>query len=550
MHKWVSLCAVAIVFFKLPAVWGQSLAPQPYDFSFTAVEGAGGYLVEVRDATGKIVVSHAIKADQTDVSLSLVPGSYELRLTTLNRLQHAESATDWMPIHVAAASPPTVSSMAAQTIVTGKAQSVSLKVQGLAIDAVASLKSPSGTVIPVSIRLNRDGTFDLQTPSLTQAGSYQVIITNPPNLSLIVKDKLTVSYPQPIITHLDPASLEQGVEIANLNLSGQDFSPEVVVSLQPAMGERIPLEVTKSASFGITARIPSSLGVGQYEVIVANSTSMAGVNVGTVTIVSSVKTPTMTLHHYYGSIAVRAQSQGNLYLDGKKMGDISAGDNIELDQVEAGTHTVFVQYKDGEEERQSVVVNNGETATVSFSHTLGALPQKTIDIKGSLDQWNDIPPALFGTSLNKGNVYIDKVYLVVDAQNLYMRFDIKDDRKSSFFHPNNFNTDHRNIAYGLVIWRGDLGSNVEFNYSGGASWRAYVEENHGGGASTILLSVSSFIMKGSTAVAAFPLKPIKDYIGSLGPGDYYKLTAYVWYRDTATGPGDTFDVIRNKVYVF
>ena len=361
IKTWLGILVVVLVSYGHSALEAQSLQAQPFDFSFTAVEGAGGYLIEVRGPSGKIVVSRTMKADQTDVSLSLVPGPYELRLTTLNRLQHAESATDWTPIHVAAAGPPEVGAMAATTIMTGKAQFIRLSVQGLASDAVAAVKAPSGTSIPATISWSGSTSIEIHLPALSRAGAYKVILTNPPNLSLTLSDKLTVEYPPPVVAHIDPTSFEQGAGTLDLRLSGQDFSPEVVVGLMPvADGARsttdtsslIPLEVTKSDALSITARLPPDLGVAAYTVMIANASGAPAASAGRITIVASARGPTMTLVHPYGSVTVQAQVEGRLYLDGKGMGTLRGGATARLDEVETGSHTLFMQYTDGEEEKR------------------------------------------------------------------------------------------------------------------------------------------------------------------------------------------------------
>ena len=73
--------------------------------------GAGGYLAEVKDLTGKPITQKQVTNVITSITFELVPGSYQLRMTTLNRLLEPESATDWIPIHVPAAGPPTVGSV-------------------------------------------------------------------------------------------------------------------------------------------------------------------------------------------------------------------------------------------------------------------------------------------------------------------------------------------------------------------------------------------------------------------------------------------------------
>ncbi len=98
-----------VLFFGIVGFLGaQDLPAQSYSFRWKSVDGAGAYLAEVQDPSGKIVVSQKVADDQTSLTVSLTPGPYSLRLTTLNRFLEAEASTDWVPIHIAAPSAPEI----------------------------------------------------------------------------------------------------------------------------------------------------------------------------------------------------------------------------------------------------------------------------------------------------------------------------------------------------------------------------------------------------------------------------------------------------------
>jgi hypothetical protein len=266
----------------------------------------------------------------------------------------------------------------------------------------------------------------------------------------------------------------------------------------------------------------------------ANASGAPEVNAGKITIVASTKTPTMTIQHSYGSLSVQSQAPGKLFLDGRLMGVLQSGATTKLDVVETGSHTLFIQYDDGLEEREPVVVNNGEAAAVSFSHSVGALPAASFKIDGNFDQWKVIPPALIGNSSENGNLFIDKVYLAVDTQNLYMKFDIKDDTKSSVLHSDNFNTSHDWVAYGLVIRYQNITLGVRVGrHTGQNHWNAAVYKKPDPDEPGVNLAPQAWncALKGSSLEAASPLKPIRDYFGPLAPGTYYTISAYASYWD-------------------
>jgi hypothetical protein len=232
-----------------------------------------------------------------------------------------------------------------------------------------------------------------------------------------------------------------------------------------------------------------------------------------------------------GTVVVSAKTAGALYLDGKKTSDVAADGTARLGPVDAGRHVLSIHYPTGNEENNPFSLSPGETANISFSYTVMRLPEKTMDVQGDLRQWDDVKPALIGTSLEMGNQYIDKIYLAIDSKNLYMRFDIKDDRKPTWLHPNNFNTSYRFASYGVSILYGDLVANVELSYSSGGGWQAHsyaFQRDSATDRHHELSSSTGFSMKGSTGVAAFPLGPIRQWFGDLGPGNIYRIAAYTW----------------------
>ncbi|MGA2641509.1 MAG: caspase family protein [Spirochaetia bacterium] len=77
-------------------------------------------------------------------------------------------------------------------------------------------------------------------------------------------------------------------------------------------------------------------------------------------------TPTITVSRSYGSLSITTASAGTLFLDGKAMGDLPAGAKAKLDSVEVGDRSLEIHYADGQVERHSATVAEGESESVSF----------------------------------------------------------------------------------------------------------------------------------------------------------------------------------------
>ena len=94
-----------------------------------AISGAGGYRLELKDATGQITLTEDLT--ETKTTLSLEPGTYELRVSTLNRFGKPEAGTPWTPLTIKPIPVPEISSVRpasipedepATVVVTGKGE--------------------------------------------------------------------------------------------------------------------------------------------------------------------------------------------------------------------------------------------------------------------------------------------------------------------------------------------------------------------------------------------------------------------------------------------
>ena len=182
------------------------------------------------------------------------------------------------------------------------------------------------------------------------------------------------------------------------------------------------------------------------------------------------------------------------------------------------------------------------------------LPLASIKIDGDFSDWNGILPAFSHQgSASHQNLAIDKVYLAVDTINLYMRLDIMDATPSSFFHTHNFYMDDSS-SYGLDLENGLNHVVTQVNFDNSLTVRRwYVEIGRiiNGNWETIdkKWTWGNYAMKDSSLEASFPLKTIKQYLGStLG---CYHVSVRTFYFDSrwiaVQGSGDTTEA---KQFIF
>lgn len=163
------------------------------------------------------------------------------------------------------------------------------------------------------------------------------------------------------------------------------------------------------------------------------------------------------------------------------------------------------------------------------------LPQAAIKIDGKFDDWKGILPAFAsGTAFPaEKNLAIDKVFLAVDAKNLYLRLDVKDDTPSSFFHPNNFDTRHNtNYALGLSNGGREVEAHIQFHKDPRQNrWMIEIFKKVNGGAWEFVPANNNYSMKGSSLEASFELEQLKKALGDLSELSRYDVRAYISYPD-------------------
>ena len=77
--------------------------------------------------------------------------------------------------------------------------------------------------------------------------------------------------------------------------------------------------------------------------------------------------PTPTLARSYGSLGILAASAGRLYLDGALMGDVTAGTEARLQNVQAGSRCIELRYADGEKETRTFPILEDQETTICFN---------------------------------------------------------------------------------------------------------------------------------------------------------------------------------------
>jgi hypothetical protein len=85
------------------------------------------------------------------------------------------------------------------------------------------------------------------------------------------------------------------------------------------------------------------------------------------TVAPTTAMPTLTVTRSYGALTIRATTAGTLYLDGTAMGELPAGAEAKLDNIEVGDRSLELRHTDGETESRTASVLKEQSTSVSFT---------------------------------------------------------------------------------------------------------------------------------------------------------------------------------------
>jgi len=159
---------------------GAQTADDARSLEWKAVEGAYGYLVEIRDSAQETVFSRS--TDKPSISFSLPPGDYEARITVLNKFLKPAAVSPWSKLSVRRAVKPDPASAEGGLLYAGARDQQMIVTGGNFIPLTEAYLEAAGQSIRGSIieqSANRlHISFDL---SGAKPGVYSLRLRNPPS---------------------------------------------------------------------------------------------------------------------------------------------------------------------------------------------------------------------------------------------------------------------------------------------------------------------------------------------------------------------------------
>ena len=187
----------------LSILWPPLALAQTPPLTWGAVPGAGGYLVEVRTKASRTVASQTVT--QPSFTLELVPGDYELRITTLNKFLKPETSSAWAPFSVRRAVVPTLTGVTPGVLKEGETSPLVVRGTGLSSATEVRLLAGDDEVKVSGLRVLSAQELEFSAAGPLKPGSYTVVLRNPPGQTARLPGGLTVvPRPAPVVVELPP----------------------------------------------------------------------------------------------------------------------------------------------------------------------------------------------------------------------------------------------------------------------------------------------------------------------------------------------------------
>jgi hypothetical protein len=249
------------------AAQGKGAGDASVTFSWRAVEGAGGYTVELASLSGESVAS--VTVEGTTATISAPPGDYNIRIVSLNHFMRPESASPWKRISIVRKGKPQAESLDPQFIEPGLKSELVIKGKNLdASTSVALRRAGEAAIHPLSVRALDASRLEIILPPI-EVGIYSIELLNKPDYSLVLPLTLTVRHKPAVIASVEPSSLDLTTTPLRFTVVGSGIAPGASVRLEIG-GKRVDLSSITRTDSGLSAELSGEPEEGTYDLVIEN----------------------------------------------------------------------------------------------------------------------------------------------------------------------------------------------------------------------------------------------------------------------------------------
>ena len=144
-NKRVIITILFAVFFSASAsLFAQNGKPHRSRITWPAVQGAGGYLVEIKGPNGDMIYKQETETNTAYPAIAI--GEYSLRITVLDVFKRPANETDWVKLSVIKSEVPEFEGITPEPLETGKTVSVDIKGDNFTEGCIVALSNGRDTI--------------------------------------------------------------------------------------------------------------------------------------------------------------------------------------------------------------------------------------------------------------------------------------------------------------------------------------------------------------------------------------------------------------------
>ncbi|MCW7466410.1 hypothetical protein EHQ96_16465 [Leptospira levettii] len=178
-------------------IWGEPDGEEgtQHQLRWMEVEGATGYVLEIKNSSGYLVLSEKVKGTSYDL-VNYTSGVYEHRVAVINKLGKVGSYSDWVKFEVVVSRVPTLSKDSVFSVSKEEKEKVFLLegkdfIHPMKVYMVTGGKRILAKKVVIESDSIAKATFAVDPD--TDTGIYDLVLENPRNKTLTVKQRVVLS---------------------------------------------------------------------------------------------------------------------------------------------------------------------------------------------------------------------------------------------------------------------------------------------------------------------------------------------------------------------
>ena len=231
------------------------------------VYGAGGYVIEIKNEDGKIIVEKELLSASYDIS-KLESGKYSYRITTLNKLKQRGRSTSWIGFTVEKAVIPEVKTVSPE-VLAWSYDNPDVIVKGNSFDKSTKIFLRKGTVrIETETEFISEKQINFKyNPDSDEAGIYDVVAVNEAGFEAILNSALKITAPDfPAIESMSGEKIFHSTS-SELVIRGTRLGAGTVPVIEDDSGKRLQVKYRNISDSELIVTVdPIPAEKGRYNV--------------------------------------------------------------------------------------------------------------------------------------------------------------------------------------------------------------------------------------------------------------------------------------------